>query len=76
LPNQIKEQARRAHRLWRQNPSHPGLRFKKVHADQPIYSARVGLGWRVLGFMEGDTMTWFWIGSHADYERLLKQIHI
>ncbi len=24
-----------------------------------------------LGLLEADTITWFWIGSHADYERLL-----
>jgi hypothetical protein len=22
-----------------------------------------------LGFKEEDTITWFWIGSHDDYER-------
>jgi hypothetical protein len=74
LPKAIKDQARKAYRLWRQNPSHPSLRFKKVHAEEPIYSVRVARGWRVLGLMEDDTITWFWIGSHADYERMLKQV--
>jgi hypothetical protein len=54
------------------NPSHPGVHFKRVHFKrvhdrEPICSARVGLGWRVLGLLEGDTVTWFWIGSHAEY---------
>jgi len=74
LPDAIKSQARRAYQLWRQNPSHPSLRFKRVHVKEPIYSVRVGLGWRVLGLMEDEAITWFWIGSHADYDRLLKQL--
>ena len=34
---------RAAYRLWKDNPAHPSLRFKKVHARLPIYSARVDL---------------------------------
>jgi hypothetical protein len=30
---------------------------------------RVTLGYRAIGLLEGDTVTWFWIGSHDDYER-------
>ena len=74
LPEAIKSQARRAYRRWRQNPSHPGLHFKRVHDREPIYSVRVGRGWRVLGLLEGDTITWFWIGSHAEYDRLLERL--
>jgi len=39
-----------------------------------MYSVRVGKGWRALGLVEGDTISWFWIGSHADYEKLLSQL--
>jgi hypothetical protein len=34
----------------------------------------VGLGWRAVGVRDGDTMVWFWIGSHADYDRLLSEL--
>ena len=74
LPASIREQARRAYRLWRANPSHPGVQFKRVHPAEPIYSARVGLGWRALGLLEGGTVTWFWIGSHAEYDALLARL--
>jgi hypothetical protein len=74
LPEPIKAQAGKAYRLWRDNPSHPGLHFKRVHNSEPIYSARIGIGWRVLGLLEGDTITWFWIGSHADYDRMLQRL--
>ena len=70
----LKGLAREAYRLFQQNPSHPGLRFKKVHSDPPIYSARVGIGPRAVGVLAGDTVTWFWIGSHADYDKLLDQL--
>lgn len=74
LPESVKASARKGYRLWRQNPSHPSLHFKRVHASEPIYSARVGLGWRVVGLLENDTMSWFWIGSHAEYDRLIKHL--
>lgn len=74
LPPAVQEQARKAYRLWVENPSHPGLQFKRVHRIEPIYSVRVGRGWRALGLVEGDIITWYWIGSHADYDGLLKRM--
>ncbi|MGH6920798.1 MAG: hypothetical protein ACREJ0_24200 [Geminicoccaceae bacterium] len=56
---------------WRQDQGHPSLAFKRVHSSEPIYSVRVSLGYRALGLRERDLMTWFWIGSHTDYERKL-----
>ena len=72
LPDAIKEQARRCYRRWRDNPSHPSLHFKRIHSVEALYSVRVGLGWRAVGLLEGDTISWFWIGSHADYDTLIR----
>jgi hypothetical protein len=72
LPEPVRVAARKAYQLFRQNPSHPSLQFKKIHATEPIYSVRVTLGYRALALVENDDVTWFWIGSHADYDRLLK----
>ena len=55
-------------------PLHPGLRFKQVHPTLPIYSVRVSLDYRALGVREGDSVIWFWIGSHSEYERLLASV--
>jgi hypothetical protein len=74
LPSHVQQQARAAYRLFRQDPHHPGLRFEQVHADPPIYSARVGIGYRAVSVMDGDTVIWYWIGSHADYDKLLEQL--
>ncbi|HEX6039589.1 MAG TPA: hypothetical protein VFZ20_16175 [Longimicrobium sp.] len=69
----MQEQARQAYRQFVNDPQHPGLRFKPVHPSQPIYSARVGRGYRAVGVLDGDTVIWYWIGSHAEYDQLLKQ---
>jgi hypothetical protein len=74
LPDRVQRQARTAYGLFRQNSAHPGLRFKQVHADPPIYSARVGISYRAVGVLDDDTVIWFWIGSHAEYDKLLKQL--
>ena len=57
LPDSVRQQASRAYALWRTDPHHPSLQFKRVSQRQPIYSARVGLGYRVLGLWEGDTVS-------------------
>ena len=74
LPPEIRDLAQKAYRLFRENPGHPSLHFKKVHDRDPIYSARVTLGYRALGLLEGEDITWFWIGSHAEYDRLLDKL--
>ena len=73
LPVDIHRQARAAYRRFQQNPHHAGLRFRQVHATEPIYSARVGLHYRAVGLRDGEEIVWFWIGSHADYDALLAQ---
>jgi hypothetical protein len=32
------------------------------------------MDYRALGVKEGDEIIWFWIGSHADYDRLLSRL--
>jgi hypothetical protein len=57
LPDEVKEHARRAYRLWKANPQHPGLQFKRVSNTEPLYSVRIGRNWRALGLLEQGTMT-------------------
>jgi len=74
LPDRIKRLARRNYRLWEADPHHPGLQFKRVGSKHLAYSVRVGIGWRALGVRQEDAMVWFWIGSHAEYDRLLDKL--
>jgi hypothetical protein len=70
LPEEIRRQARRAYLLFRADPSHPSLQFKKVDKETNTYSVRVGLGYRALGALKGSAIVWFWIGSHSEYDHL------
>jgi hypothetical protein len=74
LPLHVQRQARAAYRRFQQDPQHPGLHFKRIHDTEPIYSARVGLHYRAVGVVDNDSIAWFWIGSHADYDALLERI--
>lgn len=71
LPKEIQDQARDAYRRFQKDPWRSSLRFKPVHSALPIYSVRVGKGYRALGRRDEVGVVWFWIGSHADYDRLL-----
>jgi hypothetical protein len=70
LPAEIRARAKVTYRLWLLNPRHPSLQFKKTGA---VWSVRVGRGYRALALLEAGTFFWFWIGTHDDYERLLRQ---
>lgn len=72
LPDAVKDQARRSYRLWKTDPSHPSLRFKRIHNHEAMDSVRVSKGRRALGLLDGTTITWFWIGSHAEYDRPIR----
>ncbi|WP_445301497.1 ParE family toxin-like protein [Microcoleus sp. LAD1_D5] len=69
LDSTVKEQARKAYRFWLENPFHRSLHFKCINQEENIWSARITRGYRAVGILQGDTVTWFWIGNHDDYER-------
>ena len=71
LPEDIQKLADKNYELLRDNLSHPSLELKKV---SPVWSVRVGLHYRALATDEGNTLNWFWIGSHAEYDHLLKNL--
>lgn len=74
LPADVQALARRSYRLWKSNPAHPGLHFKRVGKRTDSWSVRIGIGWRALGVRSGDSMVWFWIGSHAEYDRIVTSL--
>ena len=73
LPNHIQVKARKSYRLWLENPLHPSLQFKQIHSISPIFAVRISLGYRALGILEDATMVWFWIGSHEEYNSMIKK---
>jgi hypothetical protein len=73
LPADVQKQARQAYRLFIENPYHPSLRFKAIHPTRPIYSVRIGMDYRATGIRDEDNVIWYWIGSHAEYNKLIRQ---
>jgi len=69
LDESIRQRARKTFRLWIENPFHPSLYFKCINTPENIWSVQITLGYRAIGIWDGDTLTWLWIGSHADHER-------
>ena len=74
LPKTIKKQAKEAFHLFNQNPYHPSFHFKRVHRSKAIYSVRISRDYHAVCVRNGDEITWFWIGSHKDYEELLSHL--
>ncbi len=70
LPREVRSLARKSFKLWLQDPRHHSLRFKKVGG---FWSARVGDGYRALALWSDDEIEWFWIGTHGEYDRLIRQ---
>ncbi|WIG58046.1 MAG: hypothetical protein OJF49_000791 [Ktedonobacterales bacterium] len=68
----IRKQAQQAYQQFARDPFHPGLNFEEVDKQRQLWSARVTRGYRVLGYREGNEITWFWIGPHREYEKLIK----
>jgi mRNA-degrading endonuclease RelE of RelBE toxin-antitoxin system len=74
LPQEVQQQARKAYGQFLRNPRHPSLRFKQIHPTKPVYSVRISTNYRAIGVRDGDEMIWFWVGSHADYDKLLARL--
>lgn len=69
LPASVRASADKSFALLKRNPKHPSLHFKRIKDD--LWSARVRRGYRALAMERKDGFHWFWIGSHADYDRLV-----
>lgn len=69
LPDQIQKAARKQYLLWQSNPQHPSLQFKPIGQ---LWSVRVTQGYRALAILENDSYHWIWIGTHAEYDQILR----
>jgi len=74
LPAEARKQAKVAYGLFSRNPYHPSLHLKRIHSTRPMFSVRISLDYRAVGLLDDDEITWFWIGSHPDYETLVKKL--
>jgi hypothetical protein len=71
LPKEARELADKNFDLLKSNPHHPSLHFKKVNDAEKLWSVRVGIQYRALGIEKPDGILWIWIGTHAEYNKLI-----
>jgi hypothetical protein len=69
LPEPIQRLARKNFEILKKNPKHPSLHFKKVGK---FWSACVGINYRALAIEDQEDFIWVWIGTHDEYEHLIK----
>lgn len=69
LPVVVRELADRNYALLKRDPHHPSLHFKKVGR---LWSVRIGFALPWLATEVDGGLVWFWIGSHADYDGLIR----
>jgi Txe/YoeB family toxin of Txe-Axe toxin-antitoxin module len=70
LPQDIQSLARQKFAFWLQDPFHPSLHFKEIYSG--LWSARINVQYRALARRRDERITWFWIGTHAEYDRLIE----
>ncbi|MGN8159667.1 ParE family toxin-like protein [Salinisphaera sp. RV14] len=68
LPESVQRKADKNYALLKEDPRHPSLRFKQIGRFR---SVRVGIRYRALGVEVPDGVAWFWIGTHAEYDKLI-----
>ena len=70
LSDSVKKVSKKNFELLRTNPLHPSLHFKKVGE---FWSVRAGINHRALAIDDGEDFIWVWIGTHSEYERMIKK---
>lgn len=70
LPAEVRLLADRNYELLQTDPYHPSLHLKRVG---DFWSVHVGLHYRALAVQDGADLLWTWIGTHAEYDRLIQQ---
>ena len=70
LPQDVRDRAERAFARLREDSKHPSLHFKKVGN---FWSVRVDIAHRALAVADDDDFIWVWIGSHDEYERIIRE---
>jgi len=68
LPKDVRALADKTYELLKHDPRHPSLHFKKLGK---FWSVRVGSHHRALAIQIEGGLLWVWIGTHAEYDRLV-----
>ena len=63
LPKHIQQLADKNFALFKKNPQHSSLGFRKKGS---VYTAEIGRSYRALARERKGHYYWFWIGTHED----------
>jgi hypothetical protein len=69
LPKAVRRAAQEAYRQFKDDPSHPSLHFHRLFNDPLIWSVRISRNHRAVGVLQGDTITWVWVGNHKAFDK-------
>ena len=71
FPKEVQQRAREQFEIFKSNLYYPSLHFKKVGK---FWSVRISNFYRALAIKDGEDYIWVWIGTHDEYERMIKNI--
>ncbi|MDT0632792.1 hypothetical protein RQM47_12585 [Rubrivirga sp. S365] len=74
LPGHVQTRTLKALDRLDQDERYPSLHFKRVSEEEGAWSVRVSQDYRMVGYRQDDHVTWFWIGKHDDYDKLLDRL--
>jgi hypothetical protein len=72
LPENVQDTANQCYALLKADRAHPSLHFKKI--GNKYWSVRAGLDYRAVGVEVETGISWFWIGTHAEYDKLIGKL--
>ena len=71
LSPELQQDAEKAFSTFQRDPFYPGLNFEKIK-NSAYCSVRIGIHYRAIGKMTSrDTIEWTWIGTHAEYDKII-----
>ena len=68
LPAEVRALADKNFALLKSDPHHPSLHFKRIGK---FWCVRIGARYRALATEVEEGVYWIWIGTHADYDRIV-----
>ena len=71
LPVEVQDLAIEKYELFKQDPHHPSLGFQ---AKGRVWTVDIGRSYRAIAIKTENELSWFWIGSHEDYNKVLKRL--
>jgi hypothetical protein len=71
LPVEVQALAFEKYERFKQDPYHPSLGFQ---AKGKAWTVEIGRSYRAIAYRSENRLSWFWIGSHEDYNNVLKRV--